>query len=61
MKQLDAWELRHIFQCHIGPVLQKEHLRRLFAAMADMDEEEMEALDRLAGDIGSHLLDRLVE
>ena len=60
MDKIRAGQLRSIFQHRIGPVLQTEHLRRLFATMTDMSEEEMDIFDEFVGDVGSHLLEGLV-
>lgn len=61
MTQTQAWMLRHIFQHHIGPVLQEEGSRSFLKKALSMSEEEMEAFSEFTGDVGSHLLDRLVD
>ena len=60
--QIRAGRIRSIFQHRIGPVLQDHRCRRaVFAALCGMDEEDMAILDDFAGDVGSHLLEGLVE
>lgn len=59
MDRIYAGLVRHLFEGHIGPALWQKP--GAVVELFDLEPEELLTLQRFAGDVGAHILERLAE